>query len=81
MNFEIKTNLKITDADHEMQRERNSVMSVVNLSGRANLFPGVYVLIYPVQIVFSVSIMVSVFNESFSMYLRHLISKTWHENL
>lgn len=74
------TNLKNIDANQEMQRERSSG-DVVNLSGSAKLFPCVHLLIYPVQIILSVSITMSVFNESFRMYLLPSISKTWDEKL
>lgn len=54
---------------------------VANLYGSAKFFPCVHLLIYPVQIIFSVSIMRSVFNDSFRMHLLPLFSKAWAENL
>lgn len=62
-----------------MQRERN-VDSVVRQSGGAKLFPGVHLLISPVQVIFSVAVRMNGFNESFQRYLLPLISKTRDEN-
>lgn len=71
------TNIKNINANHETQRERNSG-HVFNLSGCASA--SVHLLIDCVKTIFSVSAVMSVFNEPFKMYQLPLISKTWDEN-